>query len=432
MSKKVKIIGSIVAGVLLLGIIAMIVVTVILNRLQSEPTYESLLSAARTEMEQHNYESAIREYDSAIEHMPDTMTSSEIEVYLELIDAYLALGGTGNAEGYYQKVLAFIDDGVTVSDELYDEICTDYATLLQDTNDAATLKVLAEKAEERIPGFYERYFEKEIEKKEADESIIFGSFEDGARYTDDTKTEVEFGWYPRTKVDADTVEDITFNSSHLAEKDGVVYYEYIKDDDTSEYFIVEKLCWEVLTPLTYDEYSNCTFLYAKEAIDSMPFNYVYGDYAWADSDLREFLNGEFIEMAFSENDTEQIAVFKYTPSVNPIADIPYMGADCEDKVSIMSYLQISVNCFAGYDIGFPYVAENRLRELTDYAISRGALTNGEDRYAKYWLSTSGASTMQTMYVYHDGVGSPMGDIVSANGYAAVPMIIVVTDYISEP
>jgi len=40
--------------------------------------------------------------------------------------------------------------------------------------------------------------------------------------------------------------------------------------------------------------------------------------------------------------------------------------------------------------------------------------------------------VKAMYVYHNGIGSGSGDIVSTTGYAAVPMILVVTDYISEP
>lgn len=190
----------------------------------------------------------------------------------------------------------------------------------------------------------------------------------------------------------------------------------------SNYFLVEPITWLVL-----ESKDNTLLLITESVIESgLPFHDQYGAVSWADSSMRDWLNGtdeyavggakyknywNFYHRAFSEEERGAIR-----PSVIQTEDHEVYGTLGGGETTDHIYLLSSQEADGTYRI---FSVENitadhpenanstRVVYATPYAVSRG-VSAGSKNECTWWLRSPGISTyMQAVYRF--------GDI--GNGYA---------------
>ncbi len=197
--------------------------------------------------------------------------------------------------------------------------------------------------------------------------------------------------------------------------------------NTVYYFKYEPLRWRVLDPA--DGYVIC-----DSVIDSQPFeNIIYAakgsqfyngkDCAvyssnWSTSSLREWLNNDFYNTAFSTDEKEQIGI---THLENKCA-VPskYDSPDTDDKIFIISY-QDATNSTYGFGEGREYLTSRQLKN-SDYAKCQGCNTDTSKDYAGFsdwWLRTSDDTYSFTLQVMSCGWVQGSG-FTSTAGMGIVP------------
>ena len=171
-------------------------------------------------------------------------------------------------------------------------------------------------------------------------------------------------------------EDLLLRSGELF----VEFGHYEQDDD----FVngSEPIEWLVLSK-DGDE----LLLISRYALDVRPFHNDPAEVVWEDSDLHEWLNNEFYNMAFSLNEQSRIR------AAVPVSDAdPSSGsAASEERVSLLDIEE------AGR-----YFSDNEQRrtEPTAYAVAEGS--EAEGGYVSWWLRSNGYDLHNAAYVYSDG------------------------------
>lgn len=121
----------------------------------------------------------------------------------------------------------------------------------------------------------------------------------------------------------------------------------------------EPIRWIVL-----EERDGKRLLFAKDLLDQHRYNDVYGSITWEACELRTWLNSEFLQTAFSED--EQKAILLTDVDNSHAQDNPAFtttsGNDTQDRIFLISYAEAS-----------RYFADNESRRSapTDYAIAQG-------------------------------------------------------------
>lgn len=117
------------------------------------------------------------------------------------------------------------------------------------------------------------------------------------------------------------------------------------------------------------------------------YNIEMEDITWEDSSLRIWLNGDFYDTAFSASEKSHIKTVTIKNPDNPLYGTPG-GNDTEDNVFCLSLEEVQIY-FAD--------ANDRMAALTDYAISRGASVNEDNKLENgmktgwWWLRTPASS-----------------------------------------
>ena len=123
-----------------------------------------------------------------------------------------------------------------------------------------------------------------------------------------------------------------------------------------------------MTPIRWlvlDEDADSLLLITKDCIDSLPYNETRANISWETCTLRQWLNGEFLQAAFTAQEQEAVSRNVFLLTLEDA--VKYMPSDSERKCS-----------------------------PTSYAMSRGAYTNGEGLCA-WWTSSPARSPMQAAY-----------------------------------
>jgi len=121
----------------------------------------------------------------------------------------------------------------------------------------------------------------------------------------------------------------------------------------------EPIRWIVL-----EEQDGKQLLFAKDLLDQHRYNVKYGSITWEECELRTWLNSEFMNDAFSEE--EQKAILLTDVDNSHAQDDPSFrttsGNDTKDKIFLISYAEAK-----------KYFPDNESRRSapTDYAISKG-------------------------------------------------------------
>ena len=119
------------------------------------------------------------------------------------------------------------------------------------------------------------------------------------------------------------------NGTSNVVREVVTFGSFYQDAEGNELRPIE---WLVL-----DEQDGYTLLLTRQIIASMGWvNTGRDDITWAETDLRQWLDSEFYNTAFSEEEQANMALFNATQPQNPRYDTP-AGEATVDYVSLLSY-----------------------------------------------------------------------------------------------
>ncbi|MBR6088646.1 MAG: serine/threonine protein kinase [Anaerolineaceae bacterium] len=152
----------------------------------------------------------------------------------------------------------------------------------------------------------------------------------------------------------------------------------------------EPIEWQVLAA---DE--NKALLISRYALDAKPYNEGQRDVTWETSTLRSWLNGEFLQSAFSAPEQSRIAA---VTNKNPSQAGADGGRDTEDRVFLLSTDEIKL-----------YFPDNKAMtcSATAYAKAHGAYADENDGNTWWWLRSQGVGNTFAYSVntgegiYHD-------------------------------
>ena len=175
--------------------------------------------------------------------------------------------------------------------------------------------------------------------------------------------------------------------------------------------------------LDYDETSHKALLISKYGLDAKPYNTEWTDVTWENCSLRTWLNGEFLNKAFSA--AEQSAIL--TTAVDNSKSQGYSGwntdggNNTEDQIFLLSYAE------ANRYLNVTYDDSNNLKSRvapTAYAIAHGAWTNDNSQTMDgetaglWWLRSHGSRQRSAATV--DADGSLNQNVVNNGGYVVRP------------
>lgn len=167
--------------------------------------------------------------------------------------------------------------------------------------------------------------------------------------------------------------------------DEIVFGRYEQDDNRSN--DGEEIEWTIL-----DKQGDRVLVISKYVLEGSRYNDDYMDVTWEQSLVREWLNTEFINDAFSESEQAMIPKVLVTADKNPEYDSD-PGNDTEDKIFLLSVPEVE-KYFAS--------DEERLCTPTDGAKARKADVNSATGYCFWSLRTPGNNNTCNAVVYSTG------------------------------
>lgn len=181
---------------------------------------------------------------------------------------------------------------------------------------------------------------------------------------------------PETIYSNDGPISTKYINEYLTINMGSYYYDARKNSKK------KPISWIVLEK---DEANNRALLLSTYILDYDKFSYDTKDLTWAKSNLRDFLNGEFLYSAFSDMERKNIIETPLINSPNPVYNTN-AGPNTIDKVFALSLDEVK-KYFTGYDnLGLGYYHGTYLSTYnTPYANSKT-----ENFHHDYYLRTPGS------------------------------------------
>lgn len=173
----------------------------------------------------------------------------------------------------------------------------------------------------------------------------------------------------------------------------------------------ESITWKIL-----HKEGNKALVISKYALDCKPYNDTETGVTWETCSLRNWLNGEFFNSAFSEKEKEKILTTNVTAESNPKYDTP-AGNDTEDKVFLLSINQ-SKEYFES--------ASERSCNATIYSQKQGADTKKGD-FCWWWLRSPGDNSNYAAGVNSDGSVNRSGHSINDDSDAVRPAMWIKLD-----
>lgn len=202
---------------------------------------------------------------------------------------------------------------------------------------------------------------------------------------------IYFGKYYNSRCVPDWMSNIESDKSSICVSSND--FEYIARRNQG-YFSYEPIKWRVLS---INEDGTDAFLMADTNLDFMSYHNTKEDVTWENSDLRKWLNENFLEIAFGYEEQESIRETEVVNKANPWSAVEG-GANTIDKVYLLS---IDEAMTAAYGFSTDNQASvTRACKNTDY-ISAGG-TKKELDFTKitnsYWLRSPGYTQDTAAYV----------------------------------
>ena len=211
-----------------------------------------------------------------------------------------------------------------------------------------------------------------------------------------------------------TLQNPTTDGNGVTTWDCIYFGNYYQSNSSTK----EPIKWRVLSVN-----GNDAFLLADQNLDAKPYNGEDTDVTWATCTLRTWLNGTFLNTAFTS--AEQTAI-KNTTVVND--DNPYYdtegGENTTDKVYLLSIAEAG-NTAYGFNGEFRTESETREAKNTAYAKECGALTSTSTEYegnGYWWLRSPGIISGSASIVFDDGYGLGNGGSVILDNVAVRPAL----------
>lgn len=164
----------------------------------------------------------------------------------------------------------------------------------------------------------------------------------------------------------------------------VKFGSYEQDNDTTNG--KENIEWLVL-----EVRDGKALVISKYALEEMPYDNEVKNTTWETCSLREWLNNDFVDIAFTEDENELITRVEVSAdktsnqSTNP-------GNATQDKLFLLSYTEAST-----------YFDSDSARQCkaTKYAVANGAFED-ENGKSVWWLRSPGAFQYRAVFVLSDG------------------------------
>jgi len=158
-------------------------------------------------------------------------------------------------------------------------------------------------------------------------------------------------------------------------------------------------------------------LVSKQALDCQQYNTSHTDVTWENCSLRKWMNGTFLNNAFSAEEQAQIQSTNVSAGKNPnYSTNP--GNATTDKVFLLSIREAE-----------KYFTSDSARKCkpTKYAVANGAYVNSDDGNCWWWLRSPGDSQL---YAADVGFGSSVryrGDFVNCVDICVRPALWINLD-----
>ena len=199
--------------------------------------------------------------------------------------------------------------------------------------------------------------------------------------------------------------------SNVSVGDIVLFGSYEQDNDTSNG--KEKIEWIVL-----DVQDGKALLISRYALDCQPYNTHYTGITWEKCTLRPWLNDEFLNVAFSAEEQEQIQLSKVTADKNP-SNRTNPGNDTTDQVFLLSINEVDQYFFSD---------SARQCNPTAYAGAQGCYEDSENgNCCWWWLRSPGLIAHFAADVYTDGSVEYSGLNVNYDYVGVRPALWVILD-----
>ena len=197
--------------------------------------------------------------------------------------------------------------------------------------------------------------------------------------------------------------------------DIIVFGAYEQDNDTSN--DKEDIEWLVLA-----KEDNKILVISDKALDCKPYNQSRDYVTWETCSLRKWLNNDFINSAFSDDEKAMIPTVTVSADKNPEYDTD-PGNATQDQVFLLSIVEAR-KYFAS--------SEARMCVPTAYAIFNGLYTSS--RYSKdgegtclWWLRSPGYNQISAARVNNDGSVDEYSYDVDCDNYAVRPAMWITID-----
>ncbi len=183
---------------------------------------------------------------------------------------------------------------------------------------------------------------------------------------------------------------------------------YEQDNDLSDG--KEEIEWRILV-----REKDRVLVASEYALDCRPFHGSYSEITWAECDLRKWLNEDFLNTAF--NDEEQKLIFATT--VNPDKNPKYKGTDngasTQDRIFLLSLQEIE----RYFDSD-----EARRCEATAYAANQGSKINAEYGTCWWWTRSCGCDNYYVTEIRPNGDCNYVGSEGNRNYVSVRPAMWV--------
>ena len=170
---------------------------------------------------------------------------------------------------------------------------------------------------------------------------------------------------------------------------------YEQDNDTSNG--KEDIEWIVLA-----KENDRMLLISKYGLDCQPYNTSNRGVTWSTCSLRTWLNGTFIDTAFTAEEKEKIATTMVTADKNPEYSTEE-GNDTQDKIFLLSILEAEK--YFSNDL-------DRQCEATAYAEAQGAYVDSYNENCWWWMRSPGDNINRAARIGTKGTVIYCGDRVS--------------------
>jgi len=170
---------------------------------------------------------------------------------------------------------------------------------------------------------------------------------------------------------------------------------------------------EVIEWIVLESDGTTAKLISKYALEAKPFNDEYTDVTWDTCTLRSWLNGEFLETAFSPSERSRLATVTVTADTNR-ENKTNPGNDTRDMVFLLSIDEVK-HYFSSN--------EERVCMPTQTAVKNGARTY-DSGACDWWLRSPGYHENFASNVHYVGNCSNIAYHVNDDGGAVRPVVVV--------